>query len=117
MTNAVVEHRSSPLGRRARRNRVWIALAIAAGEGLLVLLGAISWWVVALAAVAAVGLYVLRLRDHGNADVRTASWIAAVSQLLVVLVPVVAGLALALALVVVVLLAVGMLAALLLDRR
>jgi hypothetical protein len=116
-SNLVLEHRSSAFGRRAHRNRLWIALGIAAVEGLLVLVGAIAWWVVVLAAVGAVALYVGRLRDDRSADLRTAGWIAAVSQLVVVLVPVLTAVAAAVVVVVIVLAAVGLLAALLLDRR
>jgi hypothetical protein len=116
-SNLVLEHRSSTLGRRAHRNRLWIALAVAAVEGLLVLAGAIAWWVVVLAAAGTVALYVGRLRDHASADLRTAGWIAAVSQLVVVLVPVLTAVAAAVVVLVVVLAAVGVLAALLLDRR
>lgn len=116
-SNLVLEHRSSTLGRRAHRNRLWIALAIAVVEGLLVLVGAIAWWVVVLAALGAVALYAWRLRDHGSADLRTAGWIAAVSQLVVVLVPVLTAVAAALVVAIVVLAAIGVLAALLLDRR
>jgi hypothetical protein len=116
-SNLVLEHRSSTFGRRAHRNRLWIALGIAAVEGLLVLVGAVAWWAIVLAATAAVGLYVWRLREHGSADVRTAGWIAAVSQLVVVLVPVLTAVAAAIVVLIVVLAAVALLAALLLDRR
>lgn len=116
-SHLVLEHRSSTLGRRAHRNRLWIALAVAAVEGLLVLVGAIAWWAVVLAAAVAVALYAWRLREHGNADVRTAGWIAAVSQLVVVLVPVLTAVAAAIVVLIIVLAAVGVLAALLLDRR
>lgn len=113
----VLEHRSSTLGRRAQRNRLWLALAIAAVEAVLVVVGAIDWWVVVLAAAVAVAAYLGVLRDHGSADLRTAGWIAAVSQLLVVLVPVVTAVAIAVAVLIVVIIAAGVLAALLLDRR
>jgi hypothetical protein len=79
-SNVVLEHRTTPAGRRLARNRVRVALAVAAAEGVLVLLGAVSWWLVALLAVGAVAFYWLVGRDHGRAEVRTASWIAAVSQ-------------------------------------
>jgi hypothetical protein len=64
-----------------------------------------------------VALYVRVGRSHASPSVRTATWLAAVSQLLVVLVPVGIVFIGVLAIVVVALLAVGALTALLLDRR
>ena len=68
-------------------------------------------------AVVAVGGYLAWGREHESPDVRVVTWTAAVSQLLVVLVPVLAAALLALAVLVVIALAVLVLAALLLDRR
>ena len=56
-------------------------------------------------------------REHESADVRIVTWTAAVSQLIVVLVPVLAGALVVLAAVAVVAVAALALAALLLDRR
>ena len=117
MSGYVVEHRESRFTRRLRRRRLQVALAIAAVEGILVLVGVIPWWLVIALAVAAVAGYVWLGRDQRSPTMRAASWVAAVSQLIVVLVPaavVVIGL---LAIVIVVLLAAAALAALLLDRR
>jgi hypothetical protein len=116
-TEILIEHGETRLARRLRSNRYKVALAIAALEGILVLAGAIPWWIVVLLAVVSLAGYLAWGREHGSADVRVATWTAAVSQLVVVLVPVVAGLAVVLAAVVVVLLAAVALAALLLDRR
>lgn len=113
----MIEHRESGLARRLRQNRYRAALAVAAIEGILVLAGAIPWWLVVLVALGAVAGYVTWGREHESADVRVVTWTAAVSQLLVVLVPVLAGALVVLAAVVVVLLAVLALVALLLDRR
>jgi len=115
--HALIEHGETRRGRQLRQNRYKVALAIAAVEGILVLAGAIPWWLVVLLAVGALGVYLAWGREHPNAEVRVASWTAAVSQLVVVLVPVLAGLVVVLAVVVVVLLAALALAALLLDRR
>jgi len=112
----VIEHRESGLARRLRQNRIRAALAIAAVEGILVLAGAIPWWLVVVVALAAVAGYAAWGRDHESPDVRAISWTAAVSQLLVVLVPLLAGALVLLAAVVVVLAALALLA-LLLDRR
>lgn len=113
----LIEHGETRLARRLRANRYKVALAIAALEGILVLAGAIPWWIVVLLAVVSLAGYVAWGREHESADVRVVTWTAAVSQLVVVLVPVVAGLVVVLAAVVVVLLAAVALAALLLDRR
>lgn len=113
----LIEHGESRLARRLRHHRYRIALAIAAIEGILVLAGAIPWWIVVLLALVALGGYVAWGRDHASPDVRIVTWTAAVSQLVVVLVPVLAGAVVVLAAVAVVALAVIALAALLLDRR
>jgi hypothetical protein len=116
-TQIVVEHGESRFGRRLRTTRYRVALAVAALEGILVLAGAIPWWLVVAAAVGAVAAYVAWGREHASPDVRIVTWTAAVSQLVVVLVPVFAAALVALAVVVVVVLAALFLAALLLDRR
>ena len=116
-SHVLVEHGESRLARRLRHNRLKVALAIAAVEGILVLAGAIAWWIVVLLALAALAAYVGWGREHESADVRVVTWTAAVSQLLVVLVPVVAGALVVLAAVAVVVVAAIALAALVLDRR
>jgi len=117
MSGYVVEHRESRFARRLRRRRLQVAFAIAAVEGILVLVGAIPWWVVVALAIAAVAGYVWLGRDHRNPTVRATTWVAAVSQLVVVLVPVAVVLIGLLAIFLIVLLAIGALAMLLLDRR
>lgn len=116
-SHVLVEHGESRLARRLRHNRLKIALAIAAVEGILVLAGAIPWWIVVLLALAALVAYVGWGREHESADVRVVTWTAAVSQLVVVLVPVVAGALVVLAAVAVVAVAALALVALVLDRR
>jgi FtsH-binding integral membrane protein len=113
----LIEHGESRLVRRVRQNRLKLALAIAALEGVLVLAGAIPWWFVVLLALGALAAYAGWGREHPSADIRTVTWTAAVSQLVVVLVPVVAGALVVLAAFAVVLVAVVALAALVLDRR
>lgn len=116
-SDILLEHGETRLARRLRQNRVKVALAVAALEGILVLAGAIPWWLVVLLALGALAAYAGWGRQHASADVRVATWTAAVSQLLVVLVPVLAGalvVVAAFAVIVVAALAVGVL---LLDRR
>ncbi len=117
MSNIVVEHRESPLVRRLRRRRFAIAAAIAAIEAILVLAGVVPWWVAVLASFAAVAVYLGWARRQRSPLVRTVAWIAAASQLVVVLVPVAIVLVGLLAVVGLVLLAVIALTVLLLDRR
>lgn len=112
-----IEHGSTRLGRGLRENRFRIALVVALVEGILVLVGAIHWLVVALLAVGAVALYVMRGRSARRAEVREASWILAVSQVAVVLVPALVIVATAFAVVALVIVAVVALVVLLRDRR
>jgi hypothetical protein len=112
----VIERGESRQVRVLRRQRLQIALAVAAIEGILVLAGSIPWWAVLLAAAAALALHVW-LRNSDVQGLRQFTWIAAVSQLVVVLVPVAAAVVTALAIVLLVLLVVVALGALLRDRR
>jgi hypothetical protein len=114
---ATIEHRSTRFGRRVRDNRLRIALVVALVEGILVLVGSIDWWVVVLLAIAAVAFYALRGRSARREEVREVSWIFAVSQVAVVLVPVLALVVTAFAVVALVLIAVVALVVLLQDRR
>lgn len=116
MANLVVDHREGRRARNLRENRVRIALVVAAIEGILVLVGAVPWWLVVLLAAAAVTLYV-RVRDHRRPGLVQGAWIAAFSQLLVVVVPVAAAVVTALAIVVLVGFALVALVALFRDRR
>jgi hypothetical protein len=112
-----IEHGTDRFGRFLRDNRLKIALVIALVEGVLVLVGSIDWWVVVLVAIAAVALYVLRGRQARNHKLNEASWIFAVSQLAVVLVPALALVLTALAVFMLVVLALVALVVLLGDRR
>ena len=88
MTGLVVEHRESQFSRWLRRRRVQLAVGIAAVEAILLVTGVLPWWLVVVAAAGSIALYLWRGRDHGSPGVRAATWLAAVSQLIVVLVPV-----------------------------
>lgn len=112
-----IEHRSTRVGRALRDNRLKIALIAAVVEGVLVLVGAIEWWIIVLVAIAAIAFYVLRGRAAQREEIREGSWILAVSQLAVVLVPALALVLTAFAIVALVVAAVVALVLLLRDRR
>ena len=112
-----IEHDGSRLGRTLRENRLRIALVVALVEGVLVLFGEVDWWLVLLVAVAAVWLYVASGRSAQRETLREASWIFAVSQIAVVLVPALALVLTAFAVFALVLLALVALVVLLRDRR
>jgi hypothetical protein len=114
---ATIEHGSTRFGRELRENRTRLAILLAIVEGVLVVVGAIDWWVVVVLAIAAVAFYVLRGRAARHNTVREVSWILAVSQLAVVLVPALVLVATALAIVALVFLALIALVVLLRDRR
>lgn len=113
----IIEHGEGRADRRLRVNRLRIALAIAVAEGIAVLAGGIPWWVTVVLALLGVGAYLGFGRAHEHPRVRAITWIAAVSQLIVVLVPALVAIAVAVAVVALVLLAFAVLGALLLDRR
>lgn len=112
-----VEHRQGRLAPLVRRRRVHLMLWIVLIEGILVLFGAVPWWAVLALTVVAFGFYVAGGRGHGHPLVRELSWIAAVSQLVVVLVPVLAVVLTTLAVAALFIVAVGVLVLLVLDRR
>ena len=112
----LVEHGSSRLARWLRARRVRIAFWIAVGEGILVVFHAISWWAaVAIAVLVVVGWFGFahRLRSE---TARQAGWIAAVSQALVALVPILVFVVGTLAIVLVAFLALGALVLLFASR-
>lgn len=112
----IIEFGETRPARFLRRQRLQIALVLAAVEGIFVLSGSIPWWAAIVAAAAALGLHAW-LRAASNQTVRHLAWIAAVSQLVVVLVPIAAAVVTALAIVLLALLVVVALGALLRDRR
>jgi hypothetical protein len=114
---AVIEHRTSRPGRWLRERRVRIALWLAVIEGALVVLHAISWPIALVIAIAVVVLY-FSARDRLHSDLAgQVAWIAAVSQALVMLVPVFVFILGAVALIIVAILAVVALVLLFSDRR
>jgi hypothetical protein len=116
-TQAIIEQGHSRLGAVLRTNRLRIALAVVVVEGLLVLFGAVPWWIVLVLAAATVGLYFAVGRESDHQAIREASWIAAVSQVAVVLVPAITLVVTTLAVVAVVVAAVVALVLLFRERR
>ena len=113
----VLEHRSTSRGRWLRAKRLRIALGIALVEGLLVVLDVVDWWIGVLVAAAAIGFYLLAGRALRSYTGKQLSWIAAASQALVVLVPMLVVVVTWLAIVALAILAVVALILLLSDRR
>jgi hypothetical protein len=115
--HAAIEHGSTRTGRWLRDNRLRIALWIAVIEGLLVLVDAIPWGI-ALAIAAALILFWLFVGRELHVDsARQASWIAAASQVFVVLIPVFVFVLKAVAVVALAILAIVALVLLFRDRR
>jgi hypothetical protein len=112
----VVEHRQSSSALWLRERRLRLALLIAFVESLLVLFSAHGWRYVIIAVIIALAAYWFLGRRWPGVDYEI-TWVAAVSQLLAVLVPVLWVLVKTLALIVLIALAVFLLAALLLDRK
>ena len=112
----ILEHGDTPRSRRLRRNRLRVAVVIAALEGILVLAGVIPWWAVFAAAAVAIAVEVA-VREVTWPALRQVTWIAAVSQLTVVLVPIAAAILTLLAVLVLVVIALVAVAALLYRRR
>ena len=112
----VIEHRQGASALWLRERRLRIALLIAFVESLLVLFSAHGWRYVTIAVIVALAAYWFVGRRRPGV-IYEITWVAAVSQLLAVLVPVLWVLVKTLALIVLIGLAVFLLAALLLDRK
>jgi hypothetical protein len=84
---AIVEHRESSTTRWLRERRISLAIGVAVLEGILIVAGELSKALAVIVAIAiVVGYFVLsdRLRPGVGREV---AWIAAVSQAIVLLVP------------------------------
>ena len=114
---SVVEHGSSSGGRWLRARRLKIALWIAVVEGLLVAVHVISWWIALPIAAALILFYLFVGRETRSDLVRQTSWIAAASQALMALVPILVIVIGTLTLIIVGVLAVVALVVLFADRR
>jgi hypothetical protein len=112
----VLEHGSSRAGRWLRGKRFRATLWIAAIEGLLYVVHVLHWWeAVALSAVAVLFWWYAG-RQNNSDTVRQGSWIFAVSQLLVLCVPIVLAVATAFAIGLVAILAIAPLIFLFTER-
>jgi hypothetical protein len=112
----LVDHGSTRAGRWLRVRRLRFAAWIAVVEGLLVVLHVIPWFAAVALAALALAFYIWLGRELRSDAARQASWIAAASQVLVVLVPVLVALIGGLAILAVGVLAVVALVVLFTDR-
>ena len=113
----LVEHRSTPLSRWLRAKRLRIAAWIALAEGVLVLIHVVPR-IPALILAAAILLFHFGFGRNIRANaLRQVSWIAAASQALMILVPILAALIGGLAIIALAVLAVVALVVLLQDRH
>jgi hypothetical protein len=112
-----IEHRSSRTGRWLRARRLRIALWIAVVEGLLVVFDVIPGWVALVVGALVVAFYFFVGRELRSDTIRQASWVAAASQLMVALIPVLLFVVGTLAIIALAILAVVALLVLFADRR
>ena len=113
----VLEHGSTRTGRWLRGRRIRLALWLALIEGLLVVLGAIPWWLAFLVALGVIAFHFSVGRDLASDAAREVSWVGAASQVVVFFIPALVLFVGALALVAVGVLAVVAVIALLAGRR
>ena len=116
LERAVLDHRTTRSGRWLRERRMRFAFGIAVVEGLLVAFRVVEWWVAIPIAVVAIAFYLYAGRGLKSDTARQISWIAAASQALVSLVPVLVAIVGTLALIGVAVLAVVALVVLFTDR-
>jgi hypothetical protein len=113
----VLEHRTSKPGRWLRENRLRIALLVAVVEGAAIAFGVLSGWIAIAIGLAVVGFYFFVGRRLLSNTFREASWTAALSQVLVMLVPLLLFVVGTLVILAVGIIAVLALVALFADRR
>jgi hypothetical protein len=113
----VVEHGSSRSGRWLRKNRTRLAVWVAVVEAALVIFGVFPRWPAFVLGLALLAFYFVVGRNVRNDTIRQASWIAAVSQLFIVALPLVLPLLTLAAIVLLGILAVVAIGFLFLDRR
>ena len=112
----MLEHGSSRSGRWLRERRFRATLWISALEGLLYVVHVLHWWeAVALATIAVLFWWYTGRRNKSDV-LRQASWIFAVSQLLVLCVPIALAIVTAFAIGIVAVLAIAALIFLFTER-
>lgn len=111
-----IEHGSSHAALWLHERRIRTALWIAVIEALLVVLHVINRWASIGIAVAVIALYFFAGRHARSSTVREVSWIAAVSQAALILIPIVLAIVGTFALIVLGLVAVVALVALFAER-
>jgi uncharacterized membrane protein YdbT with pleckstrin-like domain len=112
-----IEHGSSRTGRWLRQHRMRFTLWLAAAEGLLYIVTLLSFWPLVALAVIFVAVWVWAGRNSRSDTVRQVTWILAVAQLLVLLVPIAWALVKTVAIVMVALLAIAALVFLVTERN
>jgi hypothetical protein len=112
-----LEHGSSRLGRWLRARRLRIAISIAVLEGLLVVVHAIPKWFAILVAAGVLIWYFAMGRGVKADTTRQIGWIAAASQAMLAMIPVIAFFVTTLALIALGALAVVALFVLFTERR
>ena len=116
MGSHAIEHGSTRSGRWLRERRLRFTMWIAAVEGLLYLFHVLHWWAAVALAIIAVGFWWYIARAHKSYALRQAGWIFAVSQLLVLCVPLALAVVKAIAIGVIALLAIAALIFLFTER-
>jgi hypothetical protein len=117
MAYPAIEHGTTRSGRWLRERRLRLAFAVAVAEGALVLLDVIPGWLALLVGALVLLFYVVVGRGLRHDSLRQTSWVAAMSQVLVALVPVAAFILTTLAIIVLAIIALLGLVLLLGDRR
>jgi hypothetical protein len=113
----VVEHGSSRSSRWLRKNRTRLALWIAVVEAALIIFDVFPRWPAFVLGLALLAFYFVVGRNVRSDTIRQASWVAAVSQLFIVALPLILPLLTLAAIVLLGILAVVAIAFLFLDRR
>lgn len=116
-TSPTIEAGESSWGLWLQARRTRLALFIGLVESLAVLLGGVRWFVVLAIAAAMTALYIFIGREIRFHLLREILWIAAASQLIAVIVPVLWELVRFLAIIALVAMAAVLLVILLMDRR
>jgi hypothetical protein len=116
MGSHAIEHGSTRTGRWLRQHRLRFTLWLAAAEGLLYIFGVLSFWPLVALAIIFVATWMWARNQRSDA-LREVTWILAVAQILVLLVPVAWAIVKTVAIVVVALLAIAALVFLFTERR